>query len=205
MVSRFLYVPNLIGYSRIILSFAAYFYADVSPYIFVFCYSLSEILDMFDGIAARYFNQSTKFGAMLDMVTDRCSTIGLMLVIAQQLPKYTFYCHFFTWLDIFSHWSHMLYQLSTGTDSHKNVAKKGLLQYYYKTKAFMVLLIVGAEGLPLCIYIWSYKDAVSATFVKLAYVYGSVCLPLFLLKHYINVIQLITASVGLDTSDVKMS
>ena len=35
------------------------------------CYILSGFLDAFDGHAARAFNQSTKFGAMLDMLTDR--------------------------------------------------------------------------------------------------------------------------------------
>ena len=39
--------------------------------IFSACYILSGFLDAFDGHAARAFNQSTKFGAMLDMLTDR--------------------------------------------------------------------------------------------------------------------------------------
>ena len=35
------------------------------------CYILSAGLDAFDGHAARALDQSTKFGAMLDMLTDR--------------------------------------------------------------------------------------------------------------------------------------
>lgn len=38
----------------------------------MFMYWLSAFLDAFDGMAARAFNQSTKFGAVLDMVSDRC-------------------------------------------------------------------------------------------------------------------------------------
>ena len=34
-------------------------------------YCISCLLDAFDGMAARALDQSTKFGAVLDMVTDR--------------------------------------------------------------------------------------------------------------------------------------
>lgn len=36
---------------------------------------LSGLLDAVDGHAARMLNQSSKFGAMLDMLTDRCATM----------------------------------------------------------------------------------------------------------------------------------
>jgi len=41
-------------------------------YFFV---QLSGLLDAVDGHAARMLNQSSKFGAMLDMLTDRCATM----------------------------------------------------------------------------------------------------------------------------------
>jgi len=37
--------------------------------------------DLFDGMAARRFNQCSSFGGMLDMVTDRCSTLGLLFIL----------------------------------------------------------------------------------------------------------------------------
>ncbi|KAF9435240.1 hypothetical protein BGZ76_006655 [Entomortierella beljakovae] len=39
-------------------------------------YSISQLLDAVDGHAARYFNQCSKFGAVLDMVTDSSLTSG---------------------------------------------------------------------------------------------------------------------------------
>jgi CDP-diacylglycerol--inositol 3-phosphatidyltransferase len=35
------------------------------------CYIVSGFLDAVDGHAARYLGQSSKFGGMLDMLTDR--------------------------------------------------------------------------------------------------------------------------------------
>lgn len=44
-------------------------------------YLLSFVLDLFDGMAARRFDQCSEFGGLLDMVTDRCSTLGLFFVL----------------------------------------------------------------------------------------------------------------------------
>jgi CDP-diacylglycerol--inositol 3-phosphatidyltransferase len=64
--------PNLIGYSRIVLAAAAFAFAFESFQLFFFFYAASAALDMADGHAARYFNQVSRYGAVLDMVTDRC-------------------------------------------------------------------------------------------------------------------------------------
>ena len=45
-------------------------------------YIVSFALDLFDGMAARRFNQTSRFGAVLDMVTDRCSTAVMLAVLA---------------------------------------------------------------------------------------------------------------------------
>ncbi|KTG34482.1 hypothetical protein cypCar_00036090, partial [Cyprinus carpio] len=74
----FLFVPNLIGYARIVLALISFFLMPCCPGPAVFCYLLSALLDAFDGHAARALNQGTKFGAMLDMLTDRCATMCLL-------------------------------------------------------------------------------------------------------------------------------
>ena len=35
-----------------------------------------------DGLVARRLGQTSTFGGLLDMVTDRCSTLGLLFVLA---------------------------------------------------------------------------------------------------------------------------
>ena len=154
---------------------------------------------MFDGMAARAFNQSTKFGALLDMVTDRCSTVGLLLVLSHRYPQYTLGCHFFIWLDIFSHWAHMLATLKAGNQSHK-IVKDGpwLLRYYYATKWFMVLLIFGAEGWPCTMYMLSFDYLLPPYYLLPLKLLKYVLLPLFMLKHIVNVIQFFHAANSLD-------
>jgi len=69
----FLFVPNLIGYARVILMFVAfYFMTNPAMYqITVACYLLSQLLDAVDGHAARLLGQCSKLGGMLDQLTDR--------------------------------------------------------------------------------------------------------------------------------------
>lgn len=42
------------------------------PKFCTFAYCVSALLDAVDGVAARALGQTSKFGAILDMVTDRC-------------------------------------------------------------------------------------------------------------------------------------
>lgn len=76
----FLFVPNLIGYARIILALVSFYTMQDRPITTLVLYFLSTFLDAFDGYAARRFNQSTRFGAMLDQLTDRCGTMCLLFV-----------------------------------------------------------------------------------------------------------------------------
>ena len=75
-----------------------------APSVSVSCYLLSGLLDAFDGHAARYLNQGTKFGAMLDMLTDRCATMCLCVVLAMFYPKWALFFQLSMSLDIASHW-----------------------------------------------------------------------------------------------------
>ncbi|KAK3748162.1 hypothetical protein QZH41_017988, partial [Actinostola sp. cb2023] len=62
-------------YGRIILAFISFYYMPFDPIKAVVTYLISgPVLDEFDGRAARYFNQCTKFGALIDMLTDSCQS-----------------------------------------------------------------------------------------------------------------------------------
>ena len=60
------------GYARIIIAAISLYYMRDNPRLCTVLYLVSCILDAFDGKMARLLNQSTRFGAVLDMVTDRC-------------------------------------------------------------------------------------------------------------------------------------
>jgi len=50
------------------------------------CYIASVTIDNLDGVAARYFNQCSKFGACYDMIIDRMSTIIFMINLSVLIP-----------------------------------------------------------------------------------------------------------------------
>ena len=55
----FLYVPNLIGYTRVLLTCYSFYMAEKDWKVTMLCYSISFICDYFDGLFARALNQCT--------------------------------------------------------------------------------------------------------------------------------------------------
>lgn len=55
----FFYVPNLIGYARVVLSAYSLYIALDDYKTSVLCYTLSFVCDYFDGFFARWFDQCT--------------------------------------------------------------------------------------------------------------------------------------------------
>ena len=53
-----LFVPNLIGYARVLSALAAFYVAFDDHVLFAWLYSISMGLDAVDGVAARAFKQS---------------------------------------------------------------------------------------------------------------------------------------------------
>jgi CDP-diacylglycerol--inositol 3-phosphatidyltransferase len=101
-------------------------------------YSISCLLDALDGYAARVFEQSTRFGAVLDMVTDRCTTSCLLVFLSSAFPRWAILFQGLIALDFSSHYMHMYATLVVaGPDSsHKNIDKSQswLLNLYYTNK-----------------------------------------------------------------------
>lgn len=128
----------MIGYARIVLAIASLYYMPLHPRTCSFLYSVSCLLDALDGYAARYFEQSTRFGAVLDMVTDRCTTSCLLLFLSSAFPRWAIVFQGLVTLDFASHYMHMYATLAmAGAEtSHKSVDKSRslLLNLYYTNK-----------------------------------------------------------------------
>ncbi|CAD0013653.1 unnamed protein product, partial [Aureobasidium pullulans] len=188
----FLFVPNLIGYARVILTVISLYFMPVHPRRCSAIYVVSCLLDAHDGWAARKFNQGTKFGAVLDMVTDRCTTTCLLVFLATAMPKWAMLFQLLISLDLASHYMHMYATLSMGESgqSHKQVdAKRSwLLHLYYTNKSH-----VSGDRMKTVIQ----NEPWSAGAMEIARL--SV-LPM-LIKQYINVQQLIVASQWLAEGD----
>ncbi|QRW14465.1 CDP-alcohol phosphatidyltransferase [Ceratobasidium sp. AG-Ba] len=129
----YLFVPNLIGYTRVILAGISLHYMGTHPGTCTLLYGVSCLLDAVDGQAARALNQTSKFGAVLDMVTDRCTTSCLLCYLASRYTSYATLFQMLITLDFSSHYMHMYSSLVTGSKSHKAVTSEvsRILWYYY--------------------------------------------------------------------------
>lgn len=75
--------------------------------------------DELDGRAARTFDQASTLGALLDMVTDRVATTGLLAILCAFYPAWSLAFLVLLMLDIFSHWFQMYSTLLAGSSTHK--------------------------------------------------------------------------------------
>lgn len=115
-------------------------------------YSISCLLDALDGVAARYFQQSTRFGAVLDMVTDRCTTACLLVFLSSAWPRWALLFQGLISLDLASHYMHMYATLTMAGSgqSHKKVdqSRSRLLHLYYNNKVLTPILRTKSSNSP---------------------------------------------------------
>ncbi|KAK5797611.1 hypothetical protein VI817_003902 [Penicillium citrinum] len=159
----FLFAPNLIGYSRIVLAIASLYYMPLHPRTCSILYSVSCLLDALDGYAARYFNQSTTFGAVLDMVTDRCTTACLLVFLSSAWPRWAIVFQSLICLDMASHYMHMYATLSMGGSnmSHKksiDSERSWILYQYYHSKTVLFICCSANELFFIGLYLLSFSS-----------------------------------------------
>jgi len=203
-ISVFLFVPNIIGYFRIIFAMASFYDIYNSYWTFYIFYSLSAVLDMADGYAARRFKQESQFGAVLDMITDRASTSCLIVVLAQFYPKYSLFFLFLIALDLMSHFAHIYSSLSRGSVHKKTRPDQAwLIQVYYNNRPFLAFLCGGNEGFFIMLYMMHFVQGPSiilGPLGELTLVWALtfiLFMPIMTFKQVMNLIQLKQAAVDL--------
>lgn len=81
-----LYVPNLLGYARILLAFCGLYFFSTSPVWAVACWIIAAILDLFDGHFARKLKQCSTFGVLVDIAADNALRTLVWISAAIQAP-----------------------------------------------------------------------------------------------------------------------
>ncbi|KAG8770395.1 CDP-diacylglycerol-inositol 3-phosphatidyltransferase [Ceratobasidium sp. 428] len=154
----YLFVPNLIGYTRVILAGFSLHYMGTHPNTCTLLYGVSCLLDAVDGQAARALNQTSKFGAVLDMVTDRCTTSCLLCYLASRYTSYATLFQMLITLDFSSHYMHMYSSLVTGSKSHKAVTSdvSRILWYYYNNSLTLFIFCACNELFFVALYLLSF-------------------------------------------------
>jgi CDP-diacylglycerol--inositol 3-phosphatidyltransferase len=166
-----LYVPNLIGYARVILLFMCYFVMIKNYLLAILFYSVSSLLDAFDGYYARKLNQSSKFGGLLDMLTDRAATTCLIMCLCYFYPEWIFALQLWVFLDITSHWAHQLASVFRGEQSHKSTAKDTkrniILRLYYTSRPFLFFMCAMNETYFSCLYLLHFTEGWTIPFINI--------------------------------------
>ncbi|KAG1461247.1 hypothetical protein G6F46_003551 [Rhizopus delemar] len=117
------------------------------PKVCVPLYCISCLLDAVDGNAARYFDQCSKFGSVLDMVTDS------------------------------SHYMHMYSSMVSGSSSHKKISEEQswYLRIYYTNNIVLFIMCAGNELFFVLLYILNFSGALNVYWWAALSITGSVC------------------------------
>ncbi|KAL6561039.1 putative CDP-diacylglycerol--inositol 3-phosphatidyltransferase 2 [Orobanche gracilis] len=195
----YLYVPNMIGYARILMNCFAFAICFKDKRLF----SVLFVFDALDGWFARRLNQVSTFGAVLDMVTDRIST-ACLLVILSQVYRPGFILLSLLALDIASHWLQMYSSFLLGKTSHKDVkdSTSWLFRLYYGNRKFMGYCCVSCEVLYIVLFLIAKNQTENITDVLvnaatqswLYFTLLSLILVGWAIKQLINIIQIKTAA-----------
>ncbi|EFX77412.1 hypothetical protein DAPPUDRAFT_305782 [Daphnia pulex] len=201
----FLFVPNLIGYARVVLGLGSLYFMPTSHILAASLYILSGFLDAFDGHAARILNQSTKFGAMLDMLTDRCATMCLLATLGSFYPSYLFVFQLVMIVDVSCHWIHLHTSNVLGKTSHKNVGEEenALLRFYYTSRPFLFFMCAGNELFYSMLYLLHFTYGYTFLGMSVIKILVVLLFPVAVLKFILAIMQGGSAWRNLGYIDIK--
>ncbi|WZZ06144.1 hypothetical protein YC2023_092065 [Brassica napus] len=150
-LSVYLYIPNIVGYMRVVLNCVAFAVCFSNKTLFSLLYFFSFCCDAVDGWKLEldsllFLTLVSTFGAVLDMVTDRVSTACLLVILSQVYRPSLVFLSLLA-LDIASHWLQMYSTFLAGKSSHKDVkdSTSWLFRLYYGNRIFMCYCCVSCE------------------------------------------------------------
>ncbi|CAM9693639.1 unnamed protein product [Ascophyllum nodosum] len=161
--------------------------------------------DAVDGYVARKFGQVSRFGSVLDMVTDRCSTAGLLLVLSRLYSRaHAFAFLVLIYVDLFSHWMHTHSVLGQPHKSTSTLRRRSfLIRAYYENLALFSFCCIGAELFYALLYLLHFWPRESPYFDPLRRACYWVCLPACVLKQVVNVAQMFSAARALASEGLE--
>ncbi|KAI3815363.1 hypothetical protein L1987_15029 [Smallanthus sonchifolius] len=196
-ISVYLYIPNIIGYIRVLLNCYAFAICFTNKELFSILYFISFVCDALDG----WFANLVKFqpsGLFWTWISTAC-----LLVILSQVYRPIFVFLSLLALDIASHWLQMYSTFLVGKSNHKDVkdSTSWLFKLYYGNRMFMGYCCVACEVLYITLFLLA-KESEKMTDVllcaaKQSIIYSAL-LALLLFgwatKQLVNIIQMKTAA-----------
>ncbi|CAD6239018.1 GSCOCG00008605001-RA-CDS [Cotesia congregata] len=195
----FLFVPNLIGFARVILAVISFYFMPTNYVIAIWCYVISALLDAVDGHAARYFNQSTKFGGMLDQLTDRVGTMCLLVNLSMFYPAYAFWFQLSMAIDIACHWIYLHTTILQGKASHKfiDMSENPIMNIYYTNRLVLFLMCAGNEAFYATLYVLHFTEGPMILGLSLFKIMLFISAPVAIVKSCISILHGYVAAINL--------
>lgn len=157
------FYPNLLGYLRIVLLLASFCYLHSNHRRALLLYGISFFLDVLDGPLARYMNQQSRYGALLDMMTDKFSTPSLLNALSTRHDSLAPIFVACLVLDMASHIFHLQATAMSGVRSHKdtssNFVRWKLVRWFYSVKPFFMWTCIGHELFIIGLYWLSWEKS----------------------------------------------
>lgn len=204
-----LYIPNKIGYVRVLTMVLSLFFMPRYPTVTTIVYGISCLLDALDGTMARKYDQCSQLGAVLDMVSDRSTTACLIcyLCVAYSQNFYiVIFLQLMNSLDLSSHYIHMYATLScSNKKSHKNIDsnENWLLYMYYSSRKVLFTICALNELFYMSVYWLSFSE--SLLWSRIGLWCFVITLPGYAFKQVANIIQLNRAVVMLAEADAILA
>ncbi|GBP41566.1 CDP-diacylglycerol--inositol 3-phosphatidyltransferase [Eumeta japonica] len=152
-----------------------------------------------------YLLLGTKFGGMLDQLTDRAGTAGLMMTLATFYPEYTFWLQVSMVIDITCHWIYLHTTILQGKTSHKfiDMSENPIMHVYYTNKTVLFFMCAGNEAFYAALYVMYFYTGPTVFGIGLFKLIALISFPIAVIKAAISVIHGIVASMNLATIDVN--
>ncbi|KAL9980296.1 hypothetical protein ACROYT_G008859 [Oculina patagonica] len=204
MQKIYFFVPNLIGYVRIVLNLAAFYFMLHKPFLTIILHFTGGILlDVADGVSARYFNQCSSYGDLLDFLVDRCGRIGMMMALCVFYPQYLFVFQLLVCLEITGSLSNY-YRCALLTHSNNTFKKTcsydpWLLRIFFE-EPITTLVIIGQDMCVAMFYLLHFSPGPAVTLAgtscSLWVLFAWICAPFLIYRQVIVCGLLVINSFG---------
>jgi CDP-diacylglycerol--inositol 3-phosphatidyltransferase len=151
------------------------------------------------------FSLATKFGAMLDQLTDRCGTMGLLVTLSYFYPKYMFWFQLSMAIDVACHWFYLHTTILQGKTSHKfiDMNENPIMHIYYTNRTVLGFMCLFNELFYAALYLLYFTPGPMILGVSSIKLLATVSAPVAIVKTLISVIHGVVASVNITTIDAK--
>ncbi len=139
---------------------------------------------------------------MLDQLTDRLGTLGLVMALCIIYPRWLLLFQLSAIIDIGSHWIHLHAADIRGATTHKQ-SNNPLLHLYYTSRPFLFAMCAGNEAFYGFVYLAHFVSGPTIFGIGLIPALAVLCAPIAFVKTGISLVHLVSAAQTIAEIDVQ--